>query len=42
MLPWLIPNVVLALLFMWMLDPSLGIVNHYLGAFGIPAAGLPG
>jgi multiple sugar transport system permease protein len=34
-LPWLIPNVVLALLWMWMLDPSLGIVNHYLEAVGI-------
>jgi multiple sugar transport system permease protein len=34
-LPWLIPNVVLALLWMWMLDPSLGIVNHYLNAVGI-------
>jgi multiple sugar transport system permease protein len=41
-LPWLIPNVVLALLFMWMLDPSLGIINHYLGAFGIPAQGFLG
>src|SRR3954449_1503261 len=34
-LPWLIPNVVLALLWMWMLDPSLGIVNHYLNTVGI-------
>jgi multiple sugar transport system permease protein len=34
-LPWLIPNVVLALLWMWMLDPSLGIVNHYLNGVGI-------
>jgi multiple sugar transport system permease protein len=34
-LPWLIPNVVLALLWMWMLDPNLGIVNHYLNAVGI-------
>src|SRR3954469_2918520 len=36
-LPWLIPNVVLALLWMWMLDPNLGIVNHYLNAVGIPS-----
>jgi multiple sugar transport system permease protein len=34
-LPWLIPNVVLALLWMWMLDPNLGIVNHYLNMIGI-------
>ena len=27
-LPWLIPNVVLALLWMWMLDPNLGIVPN--------------
>jgi multiple sugar transport system permease protein len=36
-LPWLIPNVVLALLWMWMLDPNLGIVNHYLNLIGIPS-----
>jgi multiple sugar transport system permease protein len=36
-LPWLIPNVVLALLWMWMLDPSLGIVNHYLNLIGLPS-----
>jgi multiple sugar transport system permease protein len=36
-LPWLIPNVVLALLWMWMLDPNLGIVNHYLNLIGLPS-----
>ncbi|MBV8990528.1 MAG: sugar ABC transporter permease [Solirubrobacterales bacterium] len=41
-LPWLIPNVVLALLWMWMLDPNLGIVNHYLNAVGIPSQGFLG
>jgi multiple sugar transport system permease protein len=35
-LPWLIPNVVVALLWLWMLDPQLGIVNQFLGLFGIP------
>ncbi len=35
-LPWLIPNVVVALLWLWMLDPQLGIVNQILGLFGIP------
>jgi multiple sugar transport system permease protein len=41
-LPWLIPNVVLALLWMWMLDPNLGIVNHYLNLAGIPSEGFLG
>src|SRR3954469_1888528 len=41
-LPWLIPNVVLALLWMWMLDPNLGIVNHWLSAIGIPSQGFLG
>jgi multiple sugar transport system permease protein len=41
-LPWLIPNVVLALLWMWMLDPNLGIVNHYLNAVGISSQGFLG
>lgn len=35
-LPWLIPNVVVGLLWLWMLDPQLGIVNQLLGIFGIP------
>jgi multiple sugar transport system permease protein len=35
-LPWLIPNVIVALLWLWLLDPSLGVVNSILGAFGIP------
>ena len=29
-LPWLIPNVVVALLWLWMLDPSLGLINQIL------------
>jgi multiple sugar transport system permease protein len=41
-LPWLIPNVVLALLWMWMLDPNLGIVNHWLTSLGIDSQGLLG
>jgi multiple sugar transport system permease protein len=41
-LPWLIPNVVLALLWMWMLDPNLGIVNHYLNGVGISSQGFLG
>ncbi len=34
-LPWLMPNVIVALLFLWILDPSLGIMNVFLGWFGI-------
>ena len=41
-MPWLIPNAVLALLWMWMLDPNLGIVNHWLNAIGIPSQGFLG
>jgi multiple sugar transport system permease protein len=36
LLPWLIPNVVVALLFLWILDPGLGIVNEVLDAVGLP------
>jgi multiple sugar transport system permease protein len=42
LVPWLIPNVVLALLWMWMLDPNLGIVNHWLNAIGISSQGFLG
>ncbi len=37
LLPWLIPNVVVGLLWLWMLDPSLGIVNSLLESVGLPA-----
>jgi multiple sugar transport system permease protein len=42
LLPWLIPNVVVALLFLWILDPGLGIVNEILGAVGISRQGFLG
>ena len=32
----------LALLWMWMLDPNLGIVNHWLNAIGIASQGFLG
>ncbi len=35
-LPWLMPNVIVALLWLWMLDPSIGIANVLLGAVGVP------
>jgi multiple sugar transport system permease protein len=34
-LPWLLPPVVVALLWLWMLDPTLGLLNQILGVFGI-------
>ncbi|NEE01707.1 carbohydrate ABC transporter permease [Phytoactinopolyspora halotolerans] len=34
-LPWLIPQVVVGLLWLWMLDPRLGLVNHLLEMVGI-------
>jgi multiple sugar transport system permease protein len=42
LIPWLIPNAVLALLWMWMLDPNLGIINHWLDAIGIGSQGFLG
>lgn len=35
LLPWLMPNVVVALLFLWILDPGLGILNEILEAVGL-------
>lgn len=35
-LPWLISQVVAALIWQWLLDPQLGIVNAALMSFGIP------
>jgi multiple sugar transport system permease protein len=36
-LPWLMPNIVVGLLWLWLLDPSLGIVNVFLQAIGLPS-----
>ncbi len=44
-LPYLFSNVVVALLWLWMLDPTLGIVNGFLEFIGIgrqPFLGAPG
>jgi multiple sugar transport system permease protein len=44
-LPYLLSNVVVALLWLWMLDPTLGIVNAFLEFIGIgrqPFLGSPG
>ncbi|MBK9122099.1 MAG: sugar ABC transporter permease [Chloroflexi bacterium] len=34
-LPWLMPNVIVALLWLWILDPSIGIMNVVLNTVGI-------
>jgi multiple sugar transport system permease protein len=34
-LPWLLPPVVVALLWLWMLDPTLGLLNHMLAWVGV-------
>lgn len=35
-LPYLMPNVIVAMLFVWLLDPSLGLVNIILQSLGLP------
>ncbi|MCS6827034.1 MAG: sugar ABC transporter permease [Caldilinea sp.] len=35
-LPWLMPPVVVGLIWLWLLDPNLGIVNIALKAMGLP------
>ena len=34
-LPWLVPNVVVALLWLWLLDPNFGVINSFIGFFGV-------
>lgn len=43
-LPWLMPPVVVGLIWLWLLDPNLGIINAGLKALGLPMVaflGLP-
>ncbi|MEV0386420.1 sugar ABC transporter permease [Nonomuraea sp. NPDC050643] len=35
LVPWLVPNVTIGLLWAWLLDPDLGFVNHLLGVAGL-------
>jgi multiple sugar transport system permease protein len=35
-LPWLMPPVVVGLLWLWLLDPALGIVNSWITGMGMP------
>ncbi|MET9496245.1 sugar ABC transporter permease [Streptomyces sp. NPDC006552] len=39
LVPWLVPNVTVGLLWMWLLDANLGFVNHILGALGFGTTG---
>jgi len=41
-LPWLMPNVVVAMLFVWLLDPTLGVINLVLQAVGLGQQGFFG
>lgn len=34
-IPWLLPNVVVGLVFLWLLDPNLGVVNVFLKGIGL-------
>jgi multiple sugar transport system permease protein len=37
LVPWLVPNVTIGLLWAWLLDPDLGFVNHLLRMVGLDA-----
>ncbi|GAA1360474.1 MULTISPECIES: carbohydrate ABC transporter permease [Catellatospora] len=39
LLPWLVPNVTIGLLWMWLLDTNLGFVNQLLHTFGLGPVG---
>ncbi|MFF4473547.1 carbohydrate ABC transporter permease [Streptomyces sp. NPDC001599] len=39
LVPWLVPNVTVGLLWMWMLDTNLGLVNHVLNSLGMGTTG---
>ncbi|MFD0460253.1 carbohydrate ABC transporter permease [Streptomyces violaceoruber] len=39
LVPWLVPNVTVGLLWMWLLDTNLGLVNHVLNAMGMGTTG---
>jgi multiple sugar transport system permease protein len=41
-LPWLMPNVIVAMLFIWLLDPTLGLINIFLQNIGIGQQGFFG
>ncbi len=39
LVPWLVPNVTVGLLWLWLLDANLGFVNHLLSALGLGTIG---
>ncbi len=39
LLPWLVPNVTVGLIWLWLLDTNLGFVNHLLTSMGLPVIG---
>jgi multiple sugar transport system permease protein len=39
LLPWLVPNVTVGLLWVWLLDTNLGFVNHLITAVGLSPVG---
>jgi multiple sugar transport system permease protein len=39
LVPWLVPNVTVGLLWLWLLDTNLGFVNHLLSDFGLASIG---
>jgi multiple sugar transport system permease protein len=41
-IPWLLPNVVVGLLFLWILDPNLGVVNVFFENIGLDSVAFLG
>lgn len=39
LLPWLVPNVTVGLIWLWLLDTNLGFVNHIITSMGFHAVG---
>lgn len=39
LVPWLVPNVTVGLLWLWLLDANLGFVNHLFSALGLETVG---
>jgi multiple sugar transport system permease protein len=39
LVPWLVPNVTVGLVWLWLLDANLGFVNHLLKALGLETVG---
>jgi multiple sugar transport system permease protein len=35
LVPWATASILVALMWMWMLNPNFGVINHYLKAFGL-------